>query len=733
MKRILAVLSLFVAAAAASAAGSWTNDGGPYGGRIQAVELFGTNQVVVGTRNGGVFVSRDAGATWEAANAGLADLIVNCVVVNPLNPNTAFIGTSADGVYRTRDLGSRVAWTNLSSNLGNPYVQCLAICRGDTSALFAGTINGVFKSTTGGRYWFDMTNNLSVKNVTAMAFGGWGPDTVYAAASGVGGGVFKSTNGGDTWTLKNNGFTSSFVTTVRVDPASPNVLLAGTSGEGMFKSTDGGDTWARKIDGLGDLYVWDLRIQPDNPQVYYAGTSGGFFVSMDSGESWSGFNDGLKDTDVHAIAADDAGDVLFAGGYWGGIHKSVSGGSWQQSVQGMTNTFVSSIDCHPYLDRVTQVSSYGQVFVSADGGATWEDHSTGIASEDLRAIAIDQSAPDTVYCGAYYGGVYKSIDGGVTWTAMRNGLTAPDVTCLRVIHVNSSPYVYAGTYNYLFRSTDGARIWEQKSNGLPSTASHIWTIEIDPTDSRTVYAGTYGGGLFKTTNSGDSWTPINNGLSSIYIAAVAVDPGDPDIVYAGAYYGGGVFKSWDGGAIWSPSSNGMDNVSVWSLDVDPLDPDHLLAGTPVGAFLSVDGGHTWQAFSDGLDVLDTRCVMFHRTIGGLAFAGTYGGGVYSCEVPAGPEVTEQFHLSQNYPNPFNSTTTVKYSIAEQGHVTLKIYNAAGQLVRTLVDEEQSPRAEGFAAAWDGTSNAGRPVASSVYFYQLRARDFLQTKKMVFLK
>jgi len=90
-------------------------------------------------------------------------------------------------------------------------------------------------------------------------------------------------------------------------------------------------------------------------------------------------------------------------------------------------------------------------------------------------------------------------------------------------------------------------------------------------------------------------------------------------------------------------------------------------------------------------------------------------------------------LDNAYPNPFNPTTTIRYSIASAGHVSLKIYNAAGQLVRTLVDEDQAPTPGGFSVAWDGASNAGERVASGVYFYQLTATDFSQTKKMVLLK
>ncbi len=91
-------------------------------------------------------------------------------------------------------------------------------------------------------------------------------------------------------------------------------------------------------------------------------------------------------------------------------------------------------------------------------------------------------------------------------------------------------------------------------------------------------------------------------------------------------------------------------------------------------------------------------------------------------------------LDNAYPNPFNPTTTIKYSIAERAHVTLKVYNAAGQLVHTLVDEAQAPSAEGFSKGWNGLNDKGQSVSSGVYFYKLTVSNgFSMTKKMVLLK
>jgi hypothetical protein len=91
------------------------------------------------------------------------------------------------------------------------------------------------------------------------------------------------------------------------------------------------------------------------------------------------------------------------------------------------------------------------------------------------------------------------------------------------------------------------------------------------------------------------------------------------------------------------------------------------------------------------------------------------------------------YLSRNHPNPFNPTTIIEYSIRERGRVTLTIHDVTGRVVRTLVDEVQTPRFGYSAVTWDGRSDTGTPAASGVYFYRLVAPGFSQTYKMVLLK
>jgi len=95
------------------------------------------------------------------------------------------------------------------------------------------------------------------------------------------------------------------------------------------------------------------------------------------------------------------------------------------------------------------------------------------------------------------------------------------------------------------------------------------------------------------------------------------------------------------------------------------------------------------------------------------------------------EIPTEFALSQNYPNPFNPTTSIKYSLAENAKVTLVIYDMLGQVVKTLIDNEQE--AGFYTVKWDGTNNYGGKVSSGIYIYRLNAGKFMSTLKMNLLK
>ncbi|MCK4271545.1 T9SS type A sorting domain-containing protein, partial [bacterium] len=105
--------------------------------------------------------------------------------------------------------------------------------------------------------------------------------------------------------------------------------------------------------------------------------------------------------------------------------------------------------------------------------------------------------------------------------------------------------------------------------------------------------------------------------------------------------------------------------------------------------------------------------------------------VVSVEEELSGEIPKTFALDQNYPNPFNAQTTIEYTVSRPGHVSLKVFNATGQLVRTLVNDYRPINR--YALTWDGTDEGGRPVASGMYFCQLLAGEYNQTMKMSLLR
>src|SRR3989454_550397 len=132
---------------------------------------------------------------------------------------------------------------------------------------------------------------------------------------------------------------------------------------------------------------------------------------------------------------------------------------------------------------------------------------------------------------------------------------------------------------------------------VPAYSSHsvvmIPALAIDPLNPTTLYAGTYGGGVFKSTDGGVSWSA--SGPTNIYtsVTALAIDAVTPTTLYAGSIYSPGVFESTDGGAGWYATHPAR---GVLSLAIDPLTPTTLYAGDDAsGVFKSMDGGANWSS------------------------------------------------------------------------------------------------------------------------------------------
>ncbi len=178
----------------------------------------------------------------------------------------------------------------------------------------------------------------------------------------------------------------------------------------------------------------------------------------------------------------------------------------------------------------------------------------------------------------------------------------PDGGEIRALAIDPSnpATVYAGTAGGgVFKSTDGASTWNAVNAGLTST--WVAALAIDPSATTTVYAaGGWLGGIFKTTDGGGSWTALDAGLTDSAVNALALDPRTPSTVYAGT--SDGVLKSTDGGSSWTAVNAGLTDSFVYSLAIDPSAPGTLYAAGR-GVFKSTDGGESWT--STGFPSSDT--------------------------------------------------------------------------------------------------------------------------------
>jgi hypothetical protein len=188
--------------------------------------------------------------------------------------------------------------------------------------------------------------------------------------------------------------------------------------------------------------------------------------------------------------------------------------------------------------------------------------------------------------------------------------------------------------------------------------------------------------------------------------------------------------STDGGTTWSTLT--PDGGYSHTKNSNPANP--LPEGTPCWS-----GFFTWRQETFDLSAYEgeTISVRFRFASDGyVTEEGWYVDDVsISCSastgVAGGETIPVTFELRQNAPNPFNPTTVISYMLPERGRVTVEVYNIAGRLVRTLVDEEQEPGLR--SVTWDGTDDAGRGVASGVYLYRVDAGDHSAKRRMVLLK
>jgi photosystem II stability/assembly factor-like uncharacterized protein len=327
---------------------------------------------------------------------------------------------------------------------------------------------------------------------------------------------------------------------------------------------------------------------PSQPKTFYMGVaSGGLWRTTDGGEHWQPITDGqvpLGSSGSVAVADTDP-DVIYYGTGSDGMRSNVSTGRG--------------------------------VYRSTDGGKTWSFAGLRDVGQ-IGEVRIHPTDPNTVWVAAIGDvfkptperGVYKTTDGGKTW---KNTLSISDSTGAMDVEIkpDDPSVVYAwmsrierkpwtiisGSHEGgFFKSTDGGEHFEKITNGLPTGLIGKANLAVSADNPERIYAlveAKPGGGLYRSDDAGESWTMVNDEGAIIqrpfYYTALGADPTDADVVYMGAE---SFFKSTDGGKTLTrlPTPHG-DNHDIW---INPNDGQIMVQANDGGANVSFDGGKTWS-------------------------------------------------------------------------------------------------------------------------------------------
>jgi photosystem II stability/assembly factor-like uncharacterized protein len=354
-----------------------------------------------------------------------------------------------------------------------------------------------------------------------------------------------------------------------------------------------------------------------DPLTYYMGTTGGgLWKTNDAGQRWENISDGFFETgSVGAVAVSKSDPNI------------VYCGMGEHAVRGV-------------------MTSYGDgVYKSTDAGKSWKK--IGLEkTQHIARIVIHPTNPNIVYVaaqGALYGptkerGIYKSVDGGTSWKLVLyvNDLTGcnelsmdantPEVMYASMWHHQRKPnmIVSGGAGSGLYKSTDGGDSWFEIHNGLPEEKGKM-AIAVSPANSNKVYAliesdsNEDKGGLFVSNDAGNSWSMVSGDNRLVqrawYYIEVFPDPNDENTVYV---MSAPALRSIDGGKSWERiTGTHGDFHDLW---INPSNSNNMVIANDGGAAISFNYGKTWSS----QDIMPTA--QFYRISADKLFPyNVYGG------------------------------------------------------------------------------------------------------------
>jgi photosystem II stability/assembly factor-like uncharacterized protein len=680
---------------------------------------------------------------WRSGVVGGGGYIQN-VVTAPTNKNRYYTYVDVGGLSRSDDGGNtwKMLHGHLPPALGNYEVRGLVVDPRDDKKIIIATGSQWDKKQ--GIYISSDAGETFQKTLDASFFGNGpnrpsgfilardpkNPDVVVTAA--VLNGVFISRDNGVTWKPSSSGSTGFYSSDIRFDRTnSKRLWLCATAGKiwdkqypaAFLRSEDGGDTWTKLLDEAPSEIIQDPK---DGATIYGIFKTEIIKKSTDGGATWIDFSDGLliepakpgewkslSKSQYQALAAGpdfiltcntrDADFYKLTSGStkWEKIARNAPEvGDWYLKGAWYFGGAAGSITVDPNDPDHWFMTDFFAIYQTHDAGKNWRLTIDGMEVTVSHTLQQDPTDPAIMHLGVADVGAFSSTDGGVRFQRSKvpdtpgNPAGGGNMKCIdlcpkmpnRLYGVANKNYYLGWAANQVYISNDRGKVWTRSPmTGLPANTFCTTTV-ADWNDPNTVYLTVggqvkpNGGGVYKSTDAGASWTWMGDGLpleswyfpndiwvhgrqlaastdgSLISVSKVLcqVHRYDPktakwekislyrggaiwcvvaDPLKAGRYFvairSDGLYRTDDGGVTWKK----VYNKSVSYVATDGAVPGRVAGGTSDGVILSTDGGETWKEMDKSLPYRVDNIVAF---AGERLFAASLGSGVFWMPIsPAG--------------------------------------------------------------------------------------------------
>ncbi len=656
-------------------------------------------------------------------------------------------------IIKTSDAGN--SWDQLNSNT---QLTLLSVDFINSDEGYAGGFSQLLKKTTdGGIVWSDIQlpregqfdSLFSIMDIefvnsnTGYALGFFQLESK----------IWKTIDGGVTWSTQTTAG-ANYLNTLHFLDENNGYAAGGSLGSEIIKTTDGGLSWELvqfyDYSALSDIYF----LNPNKGIA--AGENGCILMSTDSGLNWiqTGSPSSMDITTILFINANTG----FGFGSGNIYLKTVNGGlNWTEENYGWS-TYRSFMDAVVNEEgKIHAAGLYGILMKSDIGGVNWETPNT-VTENTLSEIDFIDNNTGYAVCGYGAGDILKTTDAGETWVSQ---ITSYHTPMYGIRFTDAETGYIAGSID-IKKTTNGGTNW---INVYSSTQNEIFT-DVDFTNPNTGFViGSYGV-LKKTTDAGQNWTSANITSGGSILTSICFV--NENTGYAVGDFGA-IVRTTDAGATWTSQTSPFTMAYLTSVDFTDVNTGYISSGA--GLLKTTNGGDEWlimnapsggyykvqfrnefgyavasngkiiKSIDAGLNWIEQPTVT-NNGLYALYFNSdnyVYSGGTRGTILKTIPaelivtgtstsytEISKSYKLKQNYPNPFNPVTKIEFSLPKNDFVSLKVFDITGKEITSLVNENLNPGE--YKINFNGAG-----LNSGVYFYILKAGDFVQTRKMILLK